>query len=205
MAELTLQPFRRRGLPRVLEIVCAGVGILLLAPLALLIALAIKVSDRGPVFYRQQRVGKGFHLFHLLKFRTMIVDADRAGLLTAPQDARVTRPGRILRRYKLDELPQLLNVLVGDMQLVGPRPEVQRYVQIFRPQYELLLREPPGLTDPASIAYRREESHFSSCPIEDQYISSILPHKIELSLAYQRRRTFLSDLRMLALTIIQIA
>ena len=199
-----MQPLRRRGLPRSVEIVCAGAGVILLAPLAAVIALAIKASDRGPVFYRQQRIGKGFRPFLLLKFRTMIVDAERGGLLTGPGDARVTRPGRILRKYKLDELPQLVNVLLGDMQLVGPRPEVSRYVELFRPQYEQLLRQAPGLTDPASIAYRDEESCFSADNLEGEYLSRILPRKLDLSLEYQRRRTFFSDLRMLLSTITKL-
>lgn len=203
-AELAAQPFRRRGLPRGLDLLCAGSGLLLLAPVALLIALAIKAADGGPVFYRQERIGKAFRPFRLLKFRTMVVDAERAGLLTGPQDVRVTRPGRVLRRYKLDELPQLINVFLGDMQLVGSRPEVPKYVEMFRPQYALLLREAPGLTDPASIAYRDEESCFTPLQIEEQYVSTILPHKLKLSLEYQSRRTVFSDLNILVRTVARI-
>lgn len=203
-AELAARPFQRRGLPRGFDLVCASAGLLLLAPLALLVALAIKAADAGPVFYRQERIGKAFRPFGLLKFRTMIVDADRAGLLTGPQDARVTRPGRLLRRYKLDELPQLINVVLGDMQLVGSRPEVAKYVEMFRPQYALLLREAPGLTDPASIAYRDEASCFTPLQMEQQYVSTILPHKLKLSLEYQGRRTIVSDLRILLRTAARI-
>lgn len=203
-ADLALQPFRRRGLPRSLEIICAGTGIILLAPLAAAVALAIKASDGGPVFYRQERVGKGFRPFLLLKFRTMVIDADRDGLLTGPADTRVTRPGRVLRKYKLDEIPQLVNVLLGDMQFVGPRPEVARYVELFRAEYEQLLREPPGVTDPASIAFRDEENCFSADNVESEYLSRILPRKLALSLEYQRRRTFFSDLRILLSTIVKL-
>ena len=203
-AELAAQPFRRRGLPRGLDLLCASAGLLLLTPVALLIALAIKAADGGPVFYRQARIGKAFRPFRLLKFRTMVVDADRTGLLTGPQDARVTGPGRVLRRYKLDELPQLINVFLGDMQLVGSRPEVSKYVEMFRPQYALLLREAPGLTDPASIAYRDEESCFAPLQMEEQYIATILPHKLKLSLEYQSRRTIFSDLRILLRTVVRI-
>lgn len=203
-AQLAAQPFRRRGLPRGVDLLCASAGLLLLTPVALLIALAVRAADGGPVFYSQKRIGKAFRPFRLLKFRTMVVDADRAGLLTGPQDARVTRPGRVLRRYKLDELPQLINVLLGDMQLVGSRPEVAKYVDMFRPQYALLLREAPGLTDPASIAYRDEESCFAPQQMEEQYIATILPHKLKLSLEYQRRRTVFSDLNMLFRTIARI-
>jgi lipopolysaccharide/colanic/teichoic acid biosynthesis glycosyltransferase len=130
----------------------------------------------------------------------MIPDADRHGLLTAPGDSRLTRAGRWLRRYKLDELPQLFNVLKGDMQLVGARPEVERYVQMFRPQYAVILVERPGITDPATLAYRREEEIFSASRIDKQYVEEILPAKLKLSLAYQKERSFLSDLRILLRT-----
>jgi lipopolysaccharide/colanic/teichoic acid biosynthesis glycosyltransferase len=130
--------------------------------------LAVKCEDGGPVFYSQFRVGRGFHPFRLLKFRSMIVNADKAGLLTQPADARLTRVGQFLRKYKLDELPQLWNVLKGDMQLVGPRPEVARYVELFYEQYSPLLNESPGITDPASLAYRREESCFLPGDIDQQ-------------------------------------
>jgi len=139
---------------RTFDFICAAVGLPLLLPLLAAIALAIKVCDGGPVFYAQLRVGKDFKNFHLLKFRTMVPEADRHGLLTAPEDARVTRVGKFLRAWKLDELPQLLNVLMGDMQFVGARPEVERYVQQFPREYGVLLKDRPGITDPASLAYR---------------------------------------------------
>jgi lipopolysaccharide/colanic/teichoic acid biosynthesis glycosyltransferase len=131
----------------------------------------------------------------------MIVGADRDGLLTAPMDNRVTRVGRFLRDYKLDELPQLINVLKGDMQFVGARPEVERYVEMFRVQYATILRERPGITDPAALVYRREDSILSSNNIEDQYIAQVLPHKLRLSMEYQRHRGFLSDMRILVRTV----
>ena len=134
-------------------------------------------DDGGPVFYFQRRVGKEFKPFRLVKFRTMTVGADQAGLLTAPSDQRVTGCGRLLRRYKLDELPQLWNVIHGDMQLVGPCPEVEIYVRQFRHQYSVLLSDPPGITDPASLAYRREEEIFLLGQMERQYVSQILPEK----------------------------
>jgi lipopolysaccharide/colanic/teichoic acid biosynthesis glycosyltransferase len=119
-------------------------------------------------------------------------------LLTAPDDARTTRAGRWLRKYKLDELPQLWNVVKGEMQLVGPRPEVARYLEIFRDEFATLLKDPPGITDPASLAYRREEALFSgNDDIETQYLGRILPEKLRLSLAYQERRNFVSDLIIL--------
>jgi lipopolysaccharide/colanic/teichoic acid biosynthesis glycosyltransferase len=130
----------------------------------------------------------------------MVTGADQGVLLTAPADSRVTRVGRLLRRYKLDEIPQLFNVLAGDMQLVGARPEVERYVQMFRLQYAVILQDRPGITDPASLTYRHEDQILSADGIEQQYVREILPAKLELSLDYQQRRSFLSDLRILVRT-----
>jgi lipopolysaccharide/colanic/teichoic acid biosynthesis glycosyltransferase len=188
------------------DLLCAGFGLVPLLPVFCVIAALIKLDDGGPIFYRQPRVGRNFQLFHLLKFRSMITGADRAGLLTAPGDRRVTRVGRYLRHYKLDELPQLFNVVKGEMQLVGARPEVARYVEIFRGQYAVLLRERPGITDPASLAYRHEDQIMAAGrvagSIEEQYVEQILPAKLKLSLDYQKRRDFWSDLRILLQTIL---
>lgn len=153
------------------------------------------------MLYAQDRVGKNFRSFRLLKFRSMAPGSERSGVLTAPSDSRITRVGRVLRKYKLDELPQLWNVLQGDMQLVGPRPEVARYVERFRERYAILLRQPPGITDPASLAYRHEEQCFQAGAIEQQYLARILPDKLRLSLEYQRRRNFFSDLAILLHTV----
>lgn len=203
----TVRPdaLRERTFTRGFDFVCAALGLLALTPAFVLIAVAIKVSDQGSVFYRQERTGKGFRPFRLLKFRTMVEGAESAGLLTSPGDSRVTKVGRWLRKYKLDESPQLLNVLAGDMQLVGARPEVPKYVAMFRAQYEEILREPPGLTDPASIVYRNEQAFLEGSRIEEQYASEILPHKLRLSLEYQRRRTFFSDVRILLQTLKSLA
>jgi lipopolysaccharide/colanic/teichoic acid biosynthesis glycosyltransferase len=185
---------------RVFDGLCAAVGLIILSPLFAVIAVAIKFDDGGPVFYLHERVGANFRHFRVCKFRSMVVGADRDGLLTTPQDSRVTRIGRLLRLYKLDELPQLFNVLTGDMQLVGARPEVDRYVQMFRPQYALILQDRPGITDPAALAYRREQQILAASRIEQQYIGEILPAKLKLSLDYQQQRTFCSDLRVLLRT-----
>jgi lipopolysaccharide/colanic/teichoic acid biosynthesis glycosyltransferase len=205
MENVSATGFRIRSLRRLFDLQCAILGLAVLSPMLLLIALFVKLDDRGPIFYRQQRIGKNSRPFGLWKFRTMVVGADKAGLLTEPGDRRITRVGAFLRNYKLDELPQLFNVLVGDMQLVGARPEVFKYVDMFRPQYELILREAPGITDPASLAYRREEEAFSSGNIEEQYVTKILPDKIRLSLDYQQRRTFFSDVRVLFSTILDLS
>ncbi|MGO9086146.1 MAG: sugar transferase [Candidatus Sulfotelmatobacter sp.] len=202
-AEESWSPSRRTGpFHRTFDVFCAALGLLLLSPLFCAIAVAIKLGDGGPVFYKQIRVGRSFRSFRIWKFRSMVVDADRGGLLTAPEDSRLTRVGRWLRQYKLDELPQLFNVLKGDMQFVGARPEVERYVQMFRPQYAVILQERPGITDPATLAYRREEQIFSATRMEQQYVEEILPAKLKLSLDYQMRRNLLSDVRILFQTAI---
>ena len=190
---------------RAFNFISAAAGLVTLTPVLLLIAIAIKWDDRGPVFYVQTRIGRNFQPFRLVKFRTMTVGADQSGLLTAPADQRITRCGRWLRRSKLDELPQLWNVLRGEMQLVGPRPEVGCYVEQFRTEYSALLTEPPGITDPASLAFRHEEQLFAPAGMERQYVSEILPRKLSLSLAYQRRRGFASDLGILMKTILGLS
>jgi lipopolysaccharide/colanic/teichoic acid biosynthesis glycosyltransferase len=186
---------------RAFNMVAAAVGLFFLSPLLAAAAVAVKCNDGGPVLYAQPRVGKHFRTFRLWKFRSMVPEADRAGLLTEPGDRRVTRAGRFLRKYKLDELPQLWNVLIGEMQLVGVRPEVKPYVEMFHEQYAALLEEPPGITDPASLAYRNESQLFIPAEMEQHYISKILPDKLRLSLEYQRRRTFASDLGILLHTL----
>ena len=190
--------FLRTGaLNRVLDVLCAAAGLLCLSPLLCLIAVAIKLDDGGPVIYQQVRVGRSFRNFRLWKFRSMVPGADAAGLLTGPGDSRVTRVGRWLRRSKLDELPQLLNVLKGDMQLVGPRPELERYVQMFRTEYAVILQERPGITDPATLACRHEEQILSASRREEQYVQQVLPFKLKLSLEYQQQRSLLSDIQIL--------
>lgn len=197
-------PQKNSAFHRVFDAVCAGVGLLFLSPLLCLIAAAIKLDDGGTVFYRQERVGKGFCHFRICKFRSMVPASERSGLLTVAGDSRLTRIGGWLRRYKLDELPQLFNVLKGEMQLVGARPEVERYVEMFRPQYALILQDRPGITDPASLAYRREDQILSASHIEQQYVQRILPAKLQLSLAYQKQRSFGSDIGILFRTVAAI-
>jgi lipopolysaccharide/colanic/teichoic acid biosynthesis glycosyltransferase len=196
--------YRTGALIRVVDFLFSLLGLLACSPLLGLIALVVKLDDGGPIFYSQDRVGRNFRFFRLHKFRTMIRGADRHGLLTAAADSRLTRPGRVLRRYKLDELPQLFNVLKGDMQLVGARPEVEKYVQMFRPHYAILLQDRPGITDPASLAYRHEDRFLSADRLEQQYISEVLPAKLALSLDYQQRRTFLSGLTILVRTAFRV-
>lgn len=188
------------GINRPFDVLVASTLIVLLLPVFVLVALAIKFDDKGPVLYKQARVGRHFRLFQIYKFRSMLIGAEAKGLLTGPDDSRQTRVGRFLRRYKLDELPQLLNVLKGDMQLVGPRPEVVRYVSAFQSQYVEILQERPGLTDPASLAFRDEQQFFGSDAVEQQYLEQILPSKLKISLEYQKRRSPWTDFAVLVRT-----
>jgi len=197
----------RRGagvvvLRRVFDSVCASAGLAFLAPLFAMIALGIKLDDGGPIFYSQLRVGKDLRKFRLLKFRSMHSNCAAGCLLTAPWDARVTRVGRFLRKYKLDELPQLLNVLKDEMQLVGVRPQVEKFVDIFPEEYGELLQTPPGITDLASLNFRDEELLFHENSIEEHYIAIILPIKLSIALKYSRTRTFQSDLEILFRTVL---
>jgi lipopolysaccharide/colanic/teichoic acid biosynthesis glycosyltransferase len=179
---------------RLADLVAAGLGLALLSPLFLATALAILLRDGRPVFFRQERIGRGGQPFHLWKFRTM--RPTRSGpLLTIAGDARITPLGRFLRRTKLDELPQLWNVLKGEMSLVGPRPEVRRYVERYTPEQRRVLALTPGITDPASLKYFDEERVLAAFPDpESAYIDVIMPHKINLNLDYAAQANFLSDL-----------
>jgi lipopolysaccharide/colanic/teichoic acid biosynthesis glycosyltransferase len=187
---------------RVFDAIFAAVALVLLSPVLAIAALAIKLEDGGPVLFSQIRVGRNLHRFHLYKLRSMIPHAERVGCpLTEPGDKRITRVGAFLRKYKLDELPQLINVLRGDMRLVGSRPELESYVEMFRPQYAELLRERPGLTDPATLAYRHEENILKAGDVESHYVNQVLPHKLKISLEYSQRRTVFSDLQVILLTV----
>ncbi len=167
----------------------------------MIIAIWIKLDSKGPVFYHQQRVGKNLKLFDLHKFRTMSVDAEKAGLLTVGEDPRITNSGYFLRKYKLDELPQLFNVLRGDMSMVGPRPEVKKYVDQYNSEQQKLLAIRPGITDPASIYYNNESAILGRSPNpERDYIQIILPHKLELSQSYVKNRTLFTYFKYILLT-----
>jgi lipopolysaccharide/colanic/teichoic acid biosynthesis glycosyltransferase len=182
--------------------VSSATGLLLLLPLFALVAVCIKVTSCGPVFYRQTRVGKGGRQFQIVKFRSMdAVASEMPAGITVSGDKRITRVGRILRRYKIDELPQLWNVLCGDMSLVGPRPELPKYVEAYSSEQKLVLCVRPGITDPASLAYRHEEEILSRCGDPEQmYQTQVLPDKLARNLAYIRRITFRTDLRIIFAT-----
>ena len=187
---------------RAFDVTCAAMGLALLSPLFAIVAAAIKCEDGGPVFFSQPRVGKDLRKFRLLKFRSMAPDSAGISPLTAPEDSRITRVGRFLRKYKLDELPQLVNVVKGEMQLVGARPELERYVEIFLDEYEALLHDRPGITDLAALTFRHEDQLFQVGSLESQYVARILPKKLELSLKYSQARTFFSDLGILFRTVL---
>jgi lipopolysaccharide/colanic/teichoic acid biosynthesis glycosyltransferase len=188
---------------RVFDIAVSAVALLLLLPLFGLIALAIKLDSPGPVFFKQCRIGRNFRRFWIYKFRTMIADAPaQGGELTVGADSRITRIGGWLRQFKLDELPQLFNIIKGDMALVGPRPEVPRYVEMFRQDYEEILKLRPGLTDLASLKYRNEATLLARADNpEAEYIAHLLPDKIRLAKEYRRRAGLLFDLRLTARTV----
>lgn len=171
-----------------------------------MLAIWIKIDSEGPVFYRQVRVGKGNRDFRLFKFRSMRVGSDRKGLITVGgRDPRVTRSGCYIRKYKLDELPQLINVFTGDMSLVGPRPEVRKYVDLYTPEQMHVLDVRPGITDPASIRYRNENELLAQVEDPDRYyVEVIMQDKLQLNLEYVEKQSFRFDLQLIFKTFSEI-
>jgi lipopolysaccharide/colanic/teichoic acid biosynthesis glycosyltransferase len=192
---------------RTFDVIASVAGLVVLSPLLLLIAAAIVAEDRGPALFRQIRVGRGARPFPMLKFRTMVVNADKLGPgLTVGADPRITRVGRLLRRTKLDELPQLLNVLRGEMSFVGPRPEVPRYVALYTPAQRRVLALTPGITDPASAEYVDESAILGrAADPERLYVDVLMPRKLALNLAYAERATLGSDIAVILRTLGVIA
>lgn len=188
---------------RLFDWLSSSVGLLLLAPLFLVLALVIKLDSRGPVFFRQERVGRGGKLFRIHKFRTMKIDVERQGAqITVGADPRITRVGRLLRSAKLDELPQLFDVWVGHMSLVGPRPEVPFYVQFYPSDIrDMIQAVRPGITDLASIEFR-DENKILACASDPHvaYVREILPVKCKLYAEYVRTHTFFGDILIILLT-----
>jgi lipopolysaccharide/colanic/teichoic acid biosynthesis glycosyltransferase len=191
---------------RTLDLVGASAGVVLLSPLFLVVALLVKAGDGGPVFFRQERVGYRGRPFFIWKFRTMVPGAELRGLpLTVGSDARGTRVGAWLRRLKLDELPQLFKVLAGDMTLVGPRPEVPRYVASYGTEQRRVLELVPGVTDEASIRYLDESAMLAAAADPEQmYVDEIIPEKIRLNLAYAAHATVWTDVRVILATMRQL-
>jgi lipopolysaccharide/colanic/teichoic acid biosynthesis glycosyltransferase len=191
---------------RVFDVTTAAFGLFLLSPMLILVAIVIKLTSRGPIFFRQQRVGKRFRHFFIYKFRTMIQNAPRqGGPITFGDDPRITRVGRVLRKTKIDELPQLFNVLKGDMSLVGPRPEVPRYVDMFREDYAVILQVRPGITDLASIKYRDEAAILGRAENpKEEYVKRVLPEKIRYAKEYVDKASLLLDFRIILQTMARL-
>jgi lipopolysaccharide/colanic/teichoic acid biosynthesis glycosyltransferase len=191
---------------RAFDIIVSILTLAVLSPLFLILALLILLAMGWPIFFRQTRIGKNSKAFKIIKFRTMIKGADKRGLpITTGYDPRITAVGRFLRKTKLDELPQFLNVLWGHMSLVGPRPEVPRYVRMYSRKQMRVLSVKPGLTDPATIAYRDEESILSGYDDpEKAYIERIMPEKLKLNLSYMESASFSGDLALLFRTLAKL-
>lgn len=184
---------------RIFDIVMSGLGLICLSPLFLVLAVWIKSDSAGPVFYRQVRVGRGNKDFRLFKFRSMRPDSDKLGLITVGgHDPRVTRSGYYIRKYKLDEFPQLINVFVGDMSLVGPRPEVRKYVDLYTPEQLRVLNVRPGITSLASIRYRNENEILAKADDPDKaYVEQIMPDKIAIDLEYAENASLTNDIKLI--------
>jgi len=188
---------------RVFDLIVALLGIIILFPILLLVSIWIKVSSKGPLFYAQKRVGKDFKDFYIYKFRSMVVDADKIGpSVTSEDDPRITKVGKFIRKTKIDELPQLFNVIRGEMSLVGPRPEVMKFVAKNRDAYEKVLSVRPGITDNAAIEFRDEETIMNQYEDKEKaYLEYILPKKIKLYYNYIDNITFLNDIKLILKTL----
>lgn len=190
---------------RIFDIIVSLIGIILLLPFYILISISIKLESKGPVFFKQVRVGKNNLDFNLYKFRSMLVDTEKKGQLTiGMRDPRITRVGYFLRKFKLDELPQLYNVLKGDMSLVGPRPEVRKYVALYNNEQKKVLSIRPGITDYASIRYFNENEILGKSENPEQaYINEIMPEKLNLNLTYVTSNNVFTDLKIITSTFIR--
>jgi lipopolysaccharide/colanic/teichoic acid biosynthesis glycosyltransferase len=185
-------------LKRLVDILASAIGLIVLSPLLLILALAVKVTSPGPILYRATRVGRGGATFKLLKFRSMVINADKIGpAVTGAADPRITSVGRLLRRTKLDELPQLLNVLRGEMSLVGPRPEDPKYVALYTEAQRRVLDVRPGITSPASVTYRDEEGMLTGDHWEQYYIDTVMPAKLAIDLEYARNASVIRDIQVI--------
>ena len=194
---------------RILDLLLAVPATVLLLPVFAMVAVWIKLGSRGPVFFLQERIGLGGRPFRIFKFRTMVTDAESLGTqITVGQDRRITRSGHLLRKYRVDELPQLLNVLKGEMSIVGPRPEVPRYVALYTDQQRQILAYRPGITSPASIEFSNESEvlsqHADPSDPETYYCTELMPAKIATDLRYSRQATVWSDCVVIAKTVVRL-
>ena len=190
---------------RIFDFICSTLGLIVLSPILIAIAIKIKMGSDGPVFFKQIRVGEKNKEFEILKFRTMVVDAEKLGRqITVGNDSRITKIGSFLRKYKIDELPQLINVFKGNMSLVGPRPEVPRYVKLYNEEQKKVLEVKPGITDLASIRYRDENDLLGEAENPDDfYINTIMPDKLALNLQYINKNNVFFDIYIIFKTIIK--
>lgn len=188
---------------RLFDIIFSSLGLIVSSPCIMFSSILIKLDSKGPIFYKGKRIGRYGKPFRIYKFRTMVADAEKlGGPSTADDDPRITKPGRFLRKYKLDELPQLINVLRGEMSLVGPRPEVQHYVEMFNEEEKAILNVRPGITDWASLWNPDEGAILAGSPDpEKAYMEKIRPQKLKLQLKYVRKHSFLIDLKIILLTL----
>lgn len=190
---------------RVFDLVTSAVGLFFLLPFLLLIAFLVQIDSKGPALYRGVRVGRNGITFRIFKFRTMIVDADkRGGSSTAQNDPRITRVGRYLRRYKLDELPQLINVLHGEMSLVGPRPELEEHTRCYSEEERVILTVRPGITDYASVKFMNLAERLGSENADAAYLMEVRPEKNRLRMQYVRNRTFWTDIKLIVITLLTV-
>ena len=200
---------KKRGqliVKRIIDIVLSIIGIVVMAIPMIIISIAIKLNSKGPVLFRQERVGKDFKHFKINKFRTMVTDAEKKGMqITVGKDSRITSVGNFLRKSKLDEFPQLFNVLFGEMSFVGPRPEVPKYVKLYDDYQKNVLKVKPGITDLASIEYRDESTVLGqSEDPEKAYIEEVLPTKLELNMKYIKKMTVFYDFYLIMKTLLRI-
>lgn len=191
---------------RIVELFLSIIGLIILSPLFLIVAISIKLDSKGPIFFRQKRVGYKGKNFLLYKFRSMAKNTnERVENLTIKNDPRITKVGRLLRKYKIDEFPQLINILKNEMSFIGPRPELPKYVELFRKDYEYILKVKPGITDFASITFRDESELMKNGKnAENIYLNEILPQKIRLNKKYIKNRSSFLDLKLFFLTLIKL-
>lgn len=194
-------------LKRLFDVIISLTGILILTPLFIIVVISIKLDSCGPILFQQTRIGRLGSKFKIYKFRTMIVNAEQFGeQITIGDDQRITKIGAWLRKFKLDELPQLFNVLNGDMSLVGPRPEVEKYVDLYTSHQRQVLQVRPGITDPASIAFRNESDLLGKADDPEKfYIREIMPMKLELNLNYLKSQSVISDIKIILNTLFKVA
>ena len=192
-------------LKRIFDIISSLFGLILLSPFMIIIAILIKLDSKGPIFFKQVRVTKNGREFKIFKYRTMRVGSDKYSQITVGKDSRITKVGDFLRKYKLDEIPQLINVLIGDMSLVGPRPEVPKYVALYTEEQREILKVRAGITDYASIEFSNENDILANeADTEKAYIEKIMPRKIELNKKYLSEISVMTDIKIILLTIKKI-